>query len=181
MTIYVDQTEYSTMECCTCHMLFGVTTAFKQKRLNDRAYFYCPTGHQQHFTGPSEETKLRDQLKREQQMRESAQLRADQAKSERDEARRMHQRMRVRIVNGVCPCCNRTFQNLLRHMQTEHSAEREQSLKVWRHAFGMSQRDLAKELDVNVTYVSNYERQQPVPVKAKARMEAWVKGQAPQG
>ncbi len=27
---------------------------------------------------------------------------------------------RERIVSGVCPCCNRTFQNLARHIAGQH-------------------------------------------------------------
>lgn len=26
----------------------------------------------------------------------------------------------TRVKNGVCPCCNRSFQNLKRHMNTKH-------------------------------------------------------------
>lgn len=29
-------------------------------------------------------------------------------------------RERKRVGNGVCPCCNRSFQNLRRHMQSKH-------------------------------------------------------------
>jgi DNA repair exonuclease SbcCD ATPase subunit len=29
-------------------------------------------------------------------------------------------RIKNRASNGVCPCCNRTFQNLARHMHTKH-------------------------------------------------------------
>jgi hypothetical protein len=30
--------------------------------------------------------------------------------------------MRKRIQSGVCPCCNRTFENLGRHMKSKHPA-----------------------------------------------------------
>lgn len=30
-------------------------------------------------------------------------------------------RTRNRIAAGVCPCCNRTFQNLADHMRTLHA------------------------------------------------------------
>lgn len=29
-------------------------------------------------------------------------------------------RLKKRVAAGVCPCCRRTFQNLARHMATEH-------------------------------------------------------------
>lgn len=29
-------------------------------------------------------------------------------------------RLKNRVANGVCPCCNRTFANLQRHMSTKH-------------------------------------------------------------
>ena len=29
-------------------------------------------------------------------------------------------RVKRRVGNGVCPCCNRTFKNLADHMTTKH-------------------------------------------------------------
>lgn len=51
-------------------------------------------------------TALNDQLRAAQQDHE-----ATRAKLVRD---------RARFANGVCPCCNRSFENVARHMRTQH-------------------------------------------------------------
>ena len=57
-----------------------------------------------------------------------------------------HKRMRERVMNGVCPCCNRTFQNLREHMKSEHADfGTVQTLAALRQAFGMTQEAVAKE------------------------------------
>ena len=40
-------------------------------------------------------------------------------------------RLKNRAAAGVCPCCNRSFQNLARHMKTKHPAFKDEpDLKV---------------------------------------------------
>ena len=36
-------------------------------------------------------------------------------------------RIKKRVANGVCPCCNRTFKDLAAHMSTQHPDYIEQS------------------------------------------------------
>lgn len=81
---------------------------------------YCPLGHQYVPKGPS-------RLERERRSREAADARAtalrDQlAAAERSKAAIKGQltKARKRAVNGVCPCCSRTFVNVQRHMATKH-------------------------------------------------------------
>jgi len=109
-------------------------TALNAERRKDRNWFYCPNGHQQHYTGKSEADKLREQLDAERRQRQRAEqsvaMHADDAKAARDEAE--HQRRRAngykghaakitkRAKAGVCPCCNRHFTALERHMSTQH-------------------------------------------------------------
>lgn len=62
MNIYVAGIEFITEECCECHMAFAMTRDYKIQRLKDHKYFYCPKGHQQYYTGKSDEQKLRDKL-----------------------------------------------------------------------------------------------------------------------
>ena len=115
---------------------------------------------------------LQEQLDRERQVREAAEQRALRMQGERDQVAKAHKRMRTRVMNGVCPCCNRTFQNLLRHMQTEHQGEL--TLRAFREAFGMTQGALAQEIGVLPTYLSNAERGKYVPRHAQSAIDVWM-------
>ena len=124
--------EMVTEECCNCGVIFAMTRDFKDEKLkyrndHNRRSFYCPNGHSQFYLGETEEQKLKRQL-REKVERENY-LRS-QLESSREEAN--HQRNRAngykglatkvgrRAKAGVCPCCNRSFENLRRHMQSQH-------------------------------------------------------------
>lgn len=177
MTTYADTIGFITVSCYKCGVLFGMTQKLQKQRLTDRKLFFCPNGHDQHYFGPSEESKLKDELARKESMLEAERARASTLQTERDAVSRAHSRMRSRVMNGVCPCCNRTFQNLLRHMQTEHAGEL--NLKTLRQAFGMTQGQVAKEIGVYPAIVSLHERGKPVPHYARQSIERWINMQEP--
>lgn len=109
--------------CCRCGVAFGVPAYFKKKRLEDRETFYCPNGHAQHYTGPTEAGRLRKQLDIANNSRDFYSRRLDaEVRSKR--AVRAHltraKKKLERVAHGVCPCCNRSFQNLRRHMSAKH-------------------------------------------------------------
>ena len=166
---------FETEQCCTCGMSFAMTTDFMRRRRDDRKPFYCPSGHSQHYTGKTEAQKLKDELERKQRDLEAANAMTLAAEVERARIAKAHNKMRARVMNGVCPCCNRTFQNLMAHMKTEHPEFKEPiKLSTLRVAFGMSQAQVAKEAGVNATYVSLYERDRPVAEYARQRLDNWV-------
>lgn len=177
MSTYLHTVGFYVEHCCNCGVAFAMTQDMQQRRRKDRATFYCPNGHPQHYTGPTEEQKLRDEMQRQTTMREAAEARALRAESERQAVAKAHTRMRTRVMNGVCPCCNRTFTNLMRHMQTEHAGDF--NLRTIRTAFGMTQADVAHEAGVNAASVSLYERGASVSTTARQRLEDWVSTQAP--
>lgn len=115
------------VECANCHMNFGVTPAFQTDRMNDHKGFMCPNGHSNVYRGQSEEEKLR--MERDRLKQQLAQ-KDDSIKYQRDQREKAEKkviaykgvvtRTKNRIASGVCPCCNRTFENLHRHMATKH-------------------------------------------------------------
>lgn len=121
-------TNFISIECCRCHMIFGVSSKFYENRKEDHKLFYCPscdTG--QSFMDMSEKEKLRQENSR---LLQRIALKDDEIKLQRDK-KEMAQRSSIalkgvitrtknRIAGGVCPCCNRNFQNLARHMATKH-------------------------------------------------------------
>ena len=175
MSKYVDNVYLVTEQCCNCGMTFAMTQDFQERKLKDRESFYCPRGHSQHYTGKSETQKLKVQLDKTQkqlaqQLSATANLRV-----QRDSIHNTYNRMRDRVKNGVCPCCNRSFQNLRDHMKTQHPEFGSHDvLKTMRVLFGLSQDALAKEVGVPANYVSLYERQKPMPEHAKIEIESWI-------
>ena len=104
--------------CCHdgCHVTWGMTRAHYESLRDSHAWFYCPNGHAQKYTGKSAEQKLKDAEAREVHLKD--QLAA--ATRNEEAARSELLRVRSRIAAGICPCCRRTFQNVARHMETQH-------------------------------------------------------------
>ena len=119
--------ELEVHRCGTCGVIWGLEATFMKARRDDHEEWQCPNGHSFVFNGPSEEEKLRKELERErdrsgriasQRDQLEASLRGERIaksrfKNERD-------RLKMRVAHGVCPCCNRTFKQLSRHMETKH-------------------------------------------------------------
>lgn len=117
--------------CTACGCTFGLEAHHHAKLREKGDTFYCPNGHPRAYR-ESDLQKLEKQLARERAQH-------DQTKSSRDfwrqrqeaekrraaAARGQVTKIKNRVGNGVCPCCNRTFQNLQRHMATKHPAWRQ--------------------------------------------------------
>jgi hypothetical protein len=119
MSSIVLSATYETMECCECHVVFAMPSDMVRRRREDGKRFFCPSGHFQSFTD-SEVRKLQRELQRERQKRDQAEAAAAENKSLLLKEREKIATIKVRIANGVCPCCNRTFVNVRRHMKNKH-------------------------------------------------------------
>ena len=114
--------------CCSCGVSFAMPEMLRTKALADHGrWFYCPNGHNQHFTGKTEAQQLSERLERERVRAARLAAERDQAeaarRAEKGRATRFkneRDRERTRVSHGVCPCCNRTFKNLQRHMSGQH-------------------------------------------------------------
>lgn len=110
--------------CYTCKFPFMVPEWFeKQCRENKREWF-CPACRSSTLYTVSEIDRLKKQLDDQvgywKRQYENEQSRATVAENRRRAAAGQITKLKKRVGNGVCPCCNRTFQNLLRHMATKH-------------------------------------------------------------
>ena len=115
------------LECGECGATFGMTAAFQRDRQNDHRTFYCVNGHPRHYPGQSAQEKAEAEAERQRQRADRLWRDALARAEERDHARRQAAasrgvvtRMKRRIGKGVCPCCNRTFADLGRHMAGQH-------------------------------------------------------------
>lgn len=112
-----------------CDALVIMPATMMQEFRDNHNRWYCYRGHPRCFLGESEEEKLKDQLaakekqlQREIKRKEWAQQAEKKAEYQRRAAKGLLTKARNRIKNGVCPCCNRTFKNLARHMEGQHPA-----------------------------------------------------------
>jgi hypothetical protein len=113
-------------ECYKCHITFAMPQDL-QKRARERGEtFYCPLGHSQVYS-TTEVQKLQAKLEREERWRKVAETSARAARDQADAAERSARayrghvtRIKKRIGNGVCPCCQRHFTNVERHMASQH-------------------------------------------------------------
>lgn len=112
-------TQFTEMECGKCGIEFSVPTHFYDDKRANGNRFYCPNGHPRVFR-ESDADKYRRQRDRLQQR--LAEAKENTAIAERATAAQkgIVTKMKKRASAGVCPCCNRTFQNLGRHMKSKH-------------------------------------------------------------
>lgn len=119
--------EFQMIVCYKCAIPFMVPTYFRTKRLEDHESFHCPNGHSQAYSGKTEAQKLRDEL--EKQKAEAAEestrlydMYLDEINKRKKVVREKNKALKSldRVHKGVCPCCNRTFQNLASHMRQKH-------------------------------------------------------------
>jgi hypothetical protein len=119
---------FTDLNCCKCGIGFAITTDAYHRLRKSHAFFYCPLcGQNQHFTGLSDEEKLRKELEAEKARKldilaEANRLRECNGALNRSltAQRSATKRIKNRVSHGVCPCCTRSFENLRRHMDTKH-------------------------------------------------------------
>lgn len=112
-------------QCYTCKCEVWITDALYEAAHHSRGsngvQFYCGYGHAQHYIwGETELDKMRRDRDR---LAQRVAQKDDELKSlegRRRAAVGQVTRIKNRVGHGVCPCCNRTFENLHRHMTTQH-------------------------------------------------------------
>lgn len=115
-----------TVTCCSCGMAFAMPDSYLRGLREKGDSFFCPAGHSQRFSEP--------EVKRLKKEVEAAKRQTEQYKKWYNAEQRDHEHTRnrlratkgvltktkKRVANGVCPCCNRTFKDLARHMAGQH-------------------------------------------------------------
>lgn len=108
-----------TEECCNCGVVFAMPDYMMRGLRTNGGTFYCPNGHGQHYT-KTEVQRLREKLDEQTKAATLMAERARAAEASEQKAQTEMKRMKKRASAGVCPCCNRTFQQLARHMKMKH-------------------------------------------------------------
>lgn len=95
---------------------FAMSRTFYDETQRTKRTWYCPMGHPRAWRGKTTEQSLKDARAKATHLQD--QLRA--AVRDAEASRVQLLRDRARFANGVCPCCNRFFDNVHRHMSSKH-------------------------------------------------------------
>lgn len=117
---------YHVVSCYTCGNPFGVTDELYRRAVkHHKGSLFCPAcGKGTCWTGKTEEEKRIAELERrlewERQESERQRKRKESAENSLRATKGVVTKMKKRVGSGVCPCCNRTFKQLAKHMAEKH-------------------------------------------------------------
>lgn len=114
-------TEELVVHTCWCGMAHAVPQALSDTAEREGHAVYCPLGHQW-VVKDSAMSQLKRQVATRTAELDQERARADAAVAKAMKLEAEAAKARKRAAAGVCPCCNRTFQNVSRHMKTQHPA-----------------------------------------------------------
>ena len=130
--------QFEVTYCCRegCGAPIALPSANMKMLRDSHARFYCCWGHCQCFTGDDEATQLRKELAAAAKRLEAQKAETDRQRERLEAAHKSVSamkgqvtRIKNRVGNGVCPCCNRSFNNLQRHMHTKHPEYKNEGAK----------------------------------------------------
>ena len=105
--------------CGHCGIKFAVPESWRAEKQETGISWYCPNGHCRAYT-ESDAAKYRRLLEEERQRHSNTLSRLNTTELTKEKFKKELARITKRVSAGVCPCCNRTFQQLARHMKTKH-------------------------------------------------------------
>ena len=119
--------DFDITHCGECGGTYALNARYVRQKEEKGGYWHCPYCRTSWGYGESENDRLKAEVKRTHDRRKRA-----EAARERAEKLAAHEAARAagfkgaltktknRIAAGVCPCCNRSFQDLRRHMESQH-------------------------------------------------------------
>jgi hypothetical protein len=122
-TVLINNERHVIRQCGTCAVWHTVPEIVFDSYKREGGFWSCPNGHQRGFRKGEDEIE-QESIRRERDLlkQDTARLN-DELAAERkraEEAERKIVQVRKRAAAGVCPCCNRTFTNMQRHMKSKH-------------------------------------------------------------
>jgi len=122
MRLYTS-TEFAQIECCNCHVIFAMTDEMDQHYHTTKKLFYCPNGHGQHYTGVDREQQLKDRIKGMEARNSALRDQLDATERSKSALKGVVTRKKNElesVKSGKCPCCNKYFKVLHKHMENRH-------------------------------------------------------------
>lgn len=110
---------------CGIHLAIPDDLYSIAKRNKDKTV-WCPLGHKFVYSNTTEEQLAKAKLEttrarqREQAVRDLLEQEEHSHRATKGHVTRKKKEL-ARVKAGICPCCNRSFQNLARHMESKHA------------------------------------------------------------
>lgn len=111
------------LECRGCGVSFAIPKTMFDTCQEKGGYWHCPNGHTWGWDKKDSQTeadKLRNQVVQLENAVRYERERLESQKRQTSAVKGQMTKLSKRVANGVCPCCNRSFQNLHRHIKTQH-------------------------------------------------------------
>lgn len=110
-------------QCGTCAVWHTIPEVKFNSAFAEGGFWHCPNGHERGFRKGQDEIKQEEIRRERDRLKQDAARLQDEVAAERKRAAEAEQKIvqiRRRAAAGVCPCCNRTFLNVQRHMKSKH-------------------------------------------------------------
>lgn len=123
MATLTETIELEVEDCRVCGVPHAIPKAMRTEKYNNGGAWYCPNGHHIGWTAGNCKTGLQKLREENARLSSKVHYQSEQLGAERKRtaaAKAEAEKERKRIANGVCRCCNRSFQNLRRHIATKH-------------------------------------------------------------
>lgn len=104
------------INCGECGGTYALNERYRQQKYEKSGFWNCPYCCCSWGYGQGENAKLRAEVEAEKQRTRLALARENAERTEKDKLARKLKR----VGRGTCPECNRSFQNLARHMNCKH-------------------------------------------------------------
>jgi hypothetical protein len=122
-TITIKGDRHVLTQCQTCSVWHTVPQIIYESLRRLGGYYYCPSGHQWGWRTGTEKAENEAVRRERDRLKQDAARLEDEladARAKIATAEKKYLQARRRAVAGVCPCCNRSFENVQRHMKTKH-------------------------------------------------------------
>lgn len=105
--------------CWSCGIQFAMPEVWARTKEVDGSGFKCPAGCPLRY-GKSQMQELEEKLSAQRRLTEWAERRTVKERLRHRATKGHLTRQKKRTAAGVCPCCNRSFKALQRHMKSKH-------------------------------------------------------------
>lgn len=125
-TKFETSTRLAVINCGKCGGVYAITERHRGWCEDNRKSWNCPycrTGWGFEYLKEQDRNEVEKAKRLQEAAERSARKAWAEAKHQANRARAekaAKTRIKNRVSKGVCPCCNRTFQNLQQHMVTQH-------------------------------------------------------------
>lgn len=115
--------ELQTITCGGCFMTFAIPATLMRRYRQEGISLKCPNSACPWggmVSTKTENAKLAEELEEVKRRLEFERLGRQSMEREAEKERRKVRRLERRARGGACPCCNRSFVALARHMKSKH-------------------------------------------------------------